>query len=125
MQYIKQSTKSVGEVVQNIEKIAPNHKFGVLSKRDMQETLKNKGFDLKEECIVMDICNPAVAHTLLSEDLLLSSILPCTVSVFSKNGKTTVVANLLTELIANINPNFMELATTTQTTLENLINEAV
>jgi len=73
----------------------------------------------------MDICNPKVAHTFLSEDLLLSSILPCTVSVFSQDGQTTVVANLLTELIPNINPDFMDLATKTQNTLENIINEAV
>jgi len=125
MQYIKKSTKSVTEVVENIKTIAPNHKFGVLSTRNMQETLANKGFDLEEECIVMDICNPKVAHTFLSEDLLLSSILPCTVSVFSKDGQTTVVANLLTELVPNINPDFMDLATTTQVTLETIINEAL
>jgi len=125
MQYIKKSTKSVTEVVENIKTIAPNHKFGVLSTRNMQETLANKGFDLQEECIVMDICNPKVAHTFLSEDLLLSSILPCTVSVFSKDGQTTVVANLLTELVPNINPDFMDLATTTQVTLETIINEAL
>jgi len=125
MQYIQNSTKSVSEVVQSIKEIAPNHKFGILSMRDMKETLASKGLDLEEECIILDICNPKIAHTLLSADLLLSSVLPCNISVCSQNGQTVVITSLLPELIDDINPDFTKLATTTQKTLQTIINEAV
>jgi len=125
MQYIQNSSKSVQEVVQSIEEISPNHKFGVLSVRDMKATLTSKGFDLKEECMIIDICNPSVAHTLLSEDLLLSSVLPCKISVCSQKGETIVIMNLLTQLIDDINPDFIKIAEETQNTLQTIINEAI
>lgn len=125
MQFIKNSSKSATEVVEAIKVIAPNHKFGVLSVRDMKETLASKGFELNEECYIIDICNPGVAQTLLSEDLALSSVLPCKISVCAKNGETMVVMADLTSLVKDINPNFTDIATTTQATLQNIIEEAV
>ena len=125
MQYIQNSTKSVEEVVKAIKEVAPNHKFGVLSERNMKETLAAKGFDLKEECVIIDICNPAVAHTLLTQDPLFSSILPCNISVCSQNNTTLVIMSSLTQSVDDINPDFIELASKTQDTLQTIIKEAI
>ena len=125
MQYIQNSTKSVQEVVETIEKIAPNYKFGVLSVRDMQATLSSKGFDFKEQCVIIDICNPGVANTFLSADMMLASVLPCKISVASQDSQTIVIMNLLTQLVDDINPDFIKVAQETQNTLQQIIDEAV
>lgn len=124
MQYMQTSSKSVQEVVKAIETIAPNHKFGVLSVRDMKATLASKGFEFKQECMILDVCNPSVALTFLSEDMSLSSILPCKISVYSENGETTILMNSLAQLVDDINPDLLELAQDTQDTLLQIIEEA-
>lgn len=124
MQYMQTSSKSVQDVVKAIETIAPNHKFGVLSVRDMKATLASKGFEFKQECMILDVCNPSVALTFLSEDMSLSSILPCKISVYSENGETTILMNSLAQLVDDINPDFLELAQDTQDTLLQIIEEA-
>lgn len=125
MQYMQTSSKSVQEVVKAIETIAPNHKFGVLSVRDMKATLASKGFDLKQECMILDVCNASVAFSFLTEDMTLSSILPCKISVYSENGETTVLMNSLAQLVDDINPDVLELAQDTQDTLLAIIEEAL
>lgn len=125
MQYIQNSSKSAKEVVSAIQNIASNYKFGVLNVRDMKETLGAKGFELDKECYIIDICNPAVAFAFLSEDMLLSSVLPCKISVCSQDKETIVVMNSLTQLVDDINPDCLELAQETQHTLQTIINEAV
>lgn len=125
MQYIQASSKSVQEVVQAIQTIAPTHKFGVLSVRDMKATLASKGFDLKEECQILDVCNPSVAFSFLSEDMTLASILPCKISVYTENNETLVAMSSLAQLVDDINPDFLELAQEAQETLLQIIDEAV
>lgn len=125
MQYIQNSSKSVQEIIQSIEEVAPSHKFGVLNVRDMKATLISKGFGIDEECVIMDICNPAVAQSFLNTDPLLVSVLPCKVSIYSEKGKTFVIMNSLTQLVDDINPDALELAQETQTTLHTIIDEAV
>ena len=125
MQYIQNSKKSVTQVVENIKQIAPTHKFGVLSVRDMKETLESKGFPIDRECVIIDICNPGIANTLLTKDPFLSSILPCKMSVCSHDSETIVVMSSLTQLIDDINPDFIDLATKTQETLQTIISEAI
>lgn len=124
MQYIQTTKKSVQETVSAIEKIAPNYKFGVLNIRNMKETLVSKGFELKEECYIIDICNPSIAFTFLSEDMLLSSVLPCKISVYSQEGETTIVMNSLTQMVDDINPDCIEVAQEAQAALQAIIDEA-
>ncbi|MFA7084771.1 MAG: DUF302 domain-containing protein [Arcobacteraceae bacterium] len=125
MQYIQTSSKNIQEIIKTIQEIATKHKFTVLNVRDIKETLASKGFSLKEECFVLDICNANFAHTLLTQDLLLSSILPCKISIYSQKGQTTVVMNSLVQQIDDINPDFIELAQEAQKSLQTIIDEAI
>ena len=125
MQYIQTTHKSVQEVVSAIEKTAPNYKFGVLNVRNMKETLASKGLDFKEECFIIDVCNPTVALTFLQEDMLLSSVLPCKISVYSQEGETIVVMNSLTQMVDDINPDCIEIAQEAQASLQAIIDAVI
>lgn len=123
MQYIEQSEKSVQEVVNNIQEIASNYKFGVLHVHNVKETLNSKGVDFDKECQILDICNPNYAKQFLGEDMSLSSVMPCKITVYTDNGETNITLNSLVQLVDDINPDMIDLAQEVQNTLLEIIDE--
>jgi uncharacterized protein (DUF302 family) len=87
---IKNSQLSVEEVIEKLKEAVPNNKFGILHSYDIKQTLAGKGQTLKEECHVFEICNPVVAKNILEKDMNLASVLPCRISVYTKDGATKV-----------------------------------
>ncbi|WP_198304759.1 DUF302 domain-containing protein [Arcobacter vandammei] len=124
MQYIEISNKSVQEVVDSIKEIAPKYSFGVQHIHNIKETLKSKGKEINEDCQVIDICNPNVAESFLSEDISLSCIMPCKIAVYTQDGETNIALNSLVQLVDDINPELMDIAQTTQDELLKIIEEA-
>lgn len=123
MQYIEISNKSVQEVVDSIKEIAPKYSFGVQHIHNIKETLKSKGKEINEDCQVIDICNPNVAESFLSEDISLSCIMPCKIAVYTQDGETNIALNSVVQLVDDINPDLIELAQTTQEDLLKIIDE--
>ena len=123
MQYIEVSNKSVQEVVDCLKEVCAKYKFGVQHIHNVNETLKSKGIDLGNECQIVDICNPIVAQKFLSEDMSLSIIMPCKISVYSQDGETIIAMNSLVQLVDDINPDLIDLAQETQETLLEIIDE--
>ena len=124
MVYIQNSTKKVGEIVDNIQQLIPNYKFGILHIHNVKETLNSKGVDFKNECQILDICSPMYANKFLSEDMTLSSIMPCKISIYTDHdGQTTIAMNSIVQLIDDINPDFVQTAQEIQDTLLKLIDE--
>ncbi len=125
MQYVETSNKSVEEVVEKIKEVCPKYKFGVLHVHNITQTLKSKGIDFKKECQILDICNPLIANEFLSEDMSLSIIMPCKISVYSEDGETIVAMNSLVQLVDDINPDLIDLAQKVQEQLLEIINEVI
>lgn len=123
MQYMEISNKSVQEVVDSIKEVASKYKFGVLHVHNITQTLKSKGIEFEKECQILDICNPLIANKFLSEDMSLSIIMPCKISVYSENGETIVAMNSLVQLVDDINPDLIELAQEVQEQLLEIIDE--
>ena len=124
MHYIEESKKSVQEVVDTIQEIVSNYGFGVLYIHNVKNTLNSKGINFEKECQVLDVCNPKVAKEFLGQDMSISVIMPCKISVYTDNETTNIAMNSLTQLIDDINPDFIELAQETQETLLQIIQEA-
>jgi uncharacterized protein (DUF302 family) len=117
------SNKSVQEVVDSIKEVASKYKFGVLHIHNIKETLKSKGMTLENECQILDICNPLIAEKFLSEDMSLSIIMPCKISVYTQDGDTMIAMNSLVQLVDDINPDLIELAQEVQEQLLEIIDE--
>jgi len=125
MVYIEKTNKSVQEIVDAIKNIASEYKFGVLHIHNVKETLSSKGIDLKNECQILDVCNPIVANEFLTQDMSLSSIMPCKISVYTDNNETHIAMNSLVQLVDDINPDFIDLAQDTQNSLLEIIKKVI
>lgn len=123
MQYMEVTNKSVQEVIDSLKEVAPRYKYGIQHIHNVQETLKSKGIELENECQIVDICNPIVAQKFLSEDMSLSIIMPCKISVYTQDGETMIAMNSLVQLVDDINPDLIELAQETQEVLLEIIDE--
>jgi uncharacterized protein (DUF302 family) len=123
MQYIEESEKSVQEVVDCIQEVVSKYKFGVQHIHNVKEKLQSKGVDLKNECQIVDICNPDIALQFLSQDMSISTVMPCKISVYTDNNQTTIAMNSLTQLVDDINPDLIELAQDTQEILLQIIDD--
>ena len=123
MQYIEISNKSVQEVVDNLKGVASKYKYGIQHIHDVKENLKAKGIDFKNECQIVDICNPIVAEQFLSEDMSLSIIMPCKISVYTQGGDTMIAMNSLVQLVDDINPDMTEIAQKVQEQLLQIMDE--
>ena len=123
MQYMEVTNKSVQEVIDSLKEVAPRYKYGIQHIHNVQETLKSKGIELENECQIVDICNPMVAQKFLSEDMSLSIIMPCKISVYTQDGDTMIAMNSLVQLVDDINPDLIELAQEVQEQLLEIIDE--
>lgn len=86
MIYSRRSSLSPEEIGKRLEEAAARNKFGVLHVHDLKKTLESKGVHLGSECMVYDVCNPDAASQALHTDMRVSTVLPCRISVFSKEG---------------------------------------
>ena len=123
MQYMEISNKSVQEVVDSIKEVASKYKFGVLHVHNITQTLKSKGIEFEKECQILDICNPLIANKFLSEDMSLSIIMPCKISVYTQDGDTLIAMNSLVQLVDDINPDLIDFAQEVQKQLLQIIDD--
>jgi uncharacterized protein (DUF302 family) len=69
-----------------------SHGFGVLTRIDVQATLKEKiGVDFRPY-VILGACNPKFAHQALQAEDKIGTMLPCNVIVQQRDGKTEVAA---------------------------------
>ena len=102
MQYVVETNKSVEQAYTDLEAAVKKHDFGVLYVHNLRETLKKKGFDLPNECRILEICNPQQAISVLTEDMKMNMALPCRISVYEEGGKTKIGMIKPTTLLASL-----------------------
>jgi uncharacterized protein (DUF302 family) len=69
-----------------------NEGFGVLTRIDVQSTLKEKINVEFQPYIILGACNPPLAHRALSTNLDVGLFLPCNVTVYQDGGQVVVKA---------------------------------
>lgn len=90
MLYIKETKKTVDQAFKDLEASITQHGFGLLHSYDFKQTLKEKGFDLTNECRVLEVCNPKQACEVLHMDMAINMALPCRISIYEEKGKTFI-----------------------------------
>ena len=98
--------------------------FGVLTKIDVKETLKQKiGVDFKPY-MILGACNPHYAYKALLKEKELALMLPCNVIVYVNDEGETVVAAIdpVASMQAIENPELGETAMVVQSKLRRVID---
>lgn len=127
MQYVRESSKSVDEAVAAVEAAVQRHGFGVLHSYDFKAILNSKGFDMPNECRVLEVCNPRQASAILTSNISMNMMLPCRISVYEEAGKTRIGTIPPTELV-KLAPHSHDVATAAkevEQTVASIIDESV
>lgn len=107
----KETRRSYDEVLAKLPELLKAEGFGVLTRVDVQATLREKlGVDFRRYQI-LGACNPKFAHAALSTELGVGALLPCGVAVYERDGGgTTVRAVDPMQTIAAADPRLAEIA---------------
>jgi uncharacterized protein (DUF302 family) len=100
--YTLETNKGFDEAVAAIEAKSKEKGFGVLHIHDVKATLAAKGFD-RGPLKIIEICNAKYASQVLAEDVKISLMLPCPISVYVEDGKT-YISTLRPKMIADFYP---------------------
>lgn len=88
------------EIQKELESSAARNKFGVIAVHDLQQIMRKKDVELAMECRVFEVCNPHQAKKVLDADGILSTALPCRISVYGSPGNYHLATMLPTAMMA-------------------------
>jgi len=88
--YTKESKLSVKMAVEKLTKDLMDNKWGVLSVIDVKKILAEKLKVEFDDYVILDVCNPGLAHRGLMINRQAGLILPCKIVVYAEKGKTKV-----------------------------------
>jgi uncharacterized protein (DUF302 family) len=97
--------KGYDEVLARVPEVLKAEGFGILTRIDVKQTLKEKlGVEFRRYQI-LGACNPSYAHQALTAELGIGAMLPCSVAVWEEGeGRTTVNAVDPMQTIAAADP---------------------
>ena len=127
MIYVRNTDKSVEEAAADVEASVQRHGFGVLHTYDFRATLRSKGFDLPNECRVLEVCNPKQASEILRNDMSVNMALPCRISVYEDSGQTKIGMIPPTALLALVSQSgeLSKVAEEVERTVTAIIEESI
>lgn len=97
--------------------------FGVLTEIDVKQTLKSK-LDIDfDDYIILGACNPPLAYQALTAERDIGVLLPCNVTVYTRDGKTCVSAILPTVQLGKVgNPGLIPIAEQVESKLKRAVD---
>ncbi|SES68702.1 Uncharacterized conserved protein, DUF302 family [Salinibacillus kushneri] len=124
--YTVETNKTLNETVTSLEESLKEEQFGVLWQFNIQDKLEEKGLELDDPFLVLEVCNPKEAQRVLTENKMVGYFLPCKIVVYEDNTKTKIGMPRPTALIEMINDTAVkELAEDIENRLIECIDRAV
>jgi uncharacterized protein (DUF302 family) len=125
MIYTKTTTDDVATAAERVKLATVENKFGVIGSLNLQTKMAEKGVELENECVILDVCNPQRAKQALTVSMEASAFLPCRISVFAKGDKTHISTLLPTELMKHFgNGELKPLAEEVEATLKQIVDQS-
>jgi uncharacterized protein (DUF302 family) len=123
---IKLSTdKTVSEAASALQAAVQANHFGVMQVHNLKETMAKEGVEFAHECLIYEVCQPQQAKKVLDENMSISTVLPCRISIYEEGGKTILAALKPTTLLAMFNsPQLKGVAQEVEDTIVKIMNEA-
>ena len=102
MIYTTKIKTDINTIKNEMEDKAKTIGFGVLHTYDFKQILHTKGFPIKKEITVFELCNPPGAQQALSQISAISVYLPCRISLYEENGQTTLATIGFEDILASV-----------------------
>jgi uncharacterized protein (DUF302 family) len=117
--------KTVSETAAALQIVVPENHFGIMQVHNLKETMVKKGVEFSRECLIFEVCQPQQAKKILSENMSVSTALPCRISLYEEGGKTTLATMKPTVLLKMFNmPDLEAVAQEVEDTLVKIMKEA-
>ncbi len=120
----KKAKGSFDEVLAKMPEVLKAEGFGILTRIDVKQTLKEKiGADFRRYQI-LGTCNPKYAHQALTHELSIGSLLPCSIAVWEEDdGSVSVNAVDPMQTIAAADERFKPVAEEVRAKLASAIDK--
>jgi uncharacterized protein (DUF302 family) len=117
--------KSVSETAAALQAAVEAHHFGVMQVHNLKEAMEKKGVEFARECLVFEVCQPHQAKKVLDQNMSVSTVLPCRISLYEEGGKTILATLRPTTMLAMFNvPQLESVAREVEDTIIKIINQA-
>ncbi|MBA4136333.1 MAG: hypothetical protein C0518_03340 [Opitutus sp.] len=100
---IRTTTQPVDAACARLQEVSTAHKFGVQAYHNLREKMELKGVAFGRECRVVEVCNPQQAAIVLGQDIEISTVLPCRISVYEEDGRTALATMKPTAMLGMFN----------------------
>ena len=116
--------KSMSEAAAALQAAVQANRFGVMQAHNLKETMAKKGVDFSRECLIFEVCQPQQAKKVLEENMSISTMLPCRISLYEEGGKTILASLKPTALLAMFNvPQLERVAQEVEESIIKIMNE--
>ncbi len=88
--YTVPTEKTIGKAVEDLSLNLKEIGFGILGTLDFKEIFQKKGIKYDNEYKLLEVCNPQVAKKALDSDPDVGLLLPCTISVYTKDDQNYI-----------------------------------
>lgn len=92
------SDKPIENIAQKVKYACEANNFVLLQTYNYHEIVENKGFPMQGKVFIYDICQAKAASLMLSTNPHFSIFMPCTLSIYEKDGKT-IISTMNMELL--------------------------
>ena len=117
--------KTVSEAATALQAAVEANHFGVMHVHNLKETMTKKGVTFAHECLIFEVCQPQQAKKVLDQNMSISTVLPCRISIYEEGGKTILATLKPTTLLAMFNtPQLKEVAQEVEDTIVEIMKEA-
>lgn len=97
---IKMTTsKALPDTAADLEIAVKQFGFGIMHVHDLKDTMVKKAIEFYRECLIYEVCQPQQAKKVLEQNMSLSTMLPCRISLFVENNQTVLAALRPTALV--------------------------
>lgn len=86
-----------------LQEVCARHKFGVQAVHNLREKMESKGVPFARECRVIEVCNPGHAQVVLTQNIEISTALPCRIAVYAEGGRTILATMKPTMMLSMFN----------------------
>jgi len=117
--------KTMPEAAASLQVAVQANRFGVMQVHNLKETMGKKGVEFANECLIFEVCQPQQAKTVLEQNMNISTMLPCRISLYQEGGKTMLATLKPTALLALFNePQLEPVARDVENTIIQIMKEA-